>query len=259
MAPDRPVAIVTGGSSGIGLAIVERFVRDGFDVACVSNDSDALDRLSETPPSGTGSFNPHIADVALSADATRVVESVLESFGRIDVLVNNAGVYQEVPFVKLEEADWDRMLGINLKGPFNFARAVTPTFVEQRSGVIVNTASTNGFVAEPFVAHYNASKGGLIMFTQSLAIDLAPFGVRVNAIAPGTIRTPLIGDRPDEEFGAVPIGRLGRPEEIAGVVAFLASDDASYVTGATIVVDGGQTVINAPVPTLEAALGEPGG
>jgi 3-oxoacyl-[acyl-carrier protein] reductase len=252
--PGRRVAIVTGASSGIGLSIADRFARDNFVSVCVSNDTDGLAKLPDAL--GIAAIPTYEADVARSSDVNQVVNDVQMRFSHVDVLVNNAGVYREVPFLKLDEEEWDRVLNINLKGAFIFSKAVAPIFVEQGFGVIINIASTNGFVAEPFLAHYNASKAGLIMLTQSLAIDLAPFGVRVNAVAPGTIRTPLIANRRDDEFGAVPMGRLGRPEEVASAVAFLASDDASYITGATIVVDGGQTVINAPIPTREAALGE---
>jgi NAD(P)-dependent dehydrogenase (short-subunit alcohol dehydrogenase family) len=172
--------------------------------------------------------------------------------GGAHILLNNAGVWNERDFLEIEYENWQRLLNVNLTGPFLCSQAFAPQMIAHGGGAIVNTASTNGLVAEPRLAHYNTSKGGLVMLTRSMAIDLAPYGIRVNAVAPGVIYTPLIAHildaQPSDHFGSIPLGRVGQAEEIASCIVFLASGDASYVTGEIFVCDGGQLAINGTMP-----------
>lgn len=177
--------------------------------------------------------------------------------GGVNVVVANAGIWEEASVDEIDASRLERMLHTNVTGAYVTIRAFLP-FLEGADGAaVVATASTNGLVAEPRLAHYNASKGALVMLVRSLAIDLAPRRIRVNAVAPGVIRTPLIAHvldaQPEGHFGGIPWGRLGAPEEIASCIAFLASDDASYVTGSVLVCDGGQLACNGPPAETEAA------
>lgn len=241
-------AIVTGAARGIGKAIARRFVDDGATVvlADVRDDLLASTREDLEEVAGPDAVHSIVADVSDAAQVEDLVQASQQWMGGIDILVNNAGIAIFKDFLSFEEADWRRTLDVNLSGVFLCAQAVAKVMVEQRSGVIVNMASTNGFFGEALLASYNASKGGVVLLTKTMAIELAPFGIRVNCVCPGFIATdlPLEGGMDPnllEGVGAkVPMGRRGRPEEVAAAFAFLASDDASYVTGAALVVDGGQ-------------------
>ena len=166
--------------------------------------------------------------------------------GGIDVLVNNAGIYYEDHFEDITEERWDAIINVDLKGTFLMSQAVVPHFKEKRSGVIVNMASTNGLAGEIYYAHYNAAKGGVVLLTKTLALELGPFGIRVNCVCPGYIETESTQAMDSEEFVAnyirnkIPLRRVGRSEEVASVIAFLASEDASFVHGDAILIDGGQ-------------------
>ncbi len=241
--------VVTGGASGIGEATAARFLQEGASVLIMDSDERNIERaqlgLRAAASRGGGELFTSLADVTREADVDAMVAQSQTDLGGIDVLVSNAGIAYEEPFLDISTKHWSRTLDVNLTGMFLVCQRVARTMVEKRSGVILMTSSTNGLVGEDKYAHYNASKGGVTLLTKSLAIELGPYGIRVNAVCPGYIVTPLAESIDDPEFMAkyaemLPLRRLGRPEEVAGVFAFLASNDASFITGETIVIDGGQ-------------------
>ena len=238
--------LVSGGTSGIGLATARRFVEEGARIFVAGLDLDevaaALDALRSLGVAEGAAF-----DVAEEAEVDRVVEAASAALDGIDVLINNAGIAFMRPFLDLETERWDRMLDVNLRGQFLVAQRVARTMVERgRGGAIVNMASTNAIAGEAGYAHYDASKGGVAMLTRTMAVELASHGIRVNALCPGKITTPLQDGAEDPSYverflrERVPLGRSGTPEEVASAYAFLASDEASYITGALLLVDGGQ-------------------
>jgi NAD(P)-dependent dehydrogenase (short-subunit alcohol dehydrogenase family) len=244
-------AIVTGGTSGIGRATAELLAGAGANVAITGRDetrgAEVLDRVREL---GAGALFVR-ADVRSAADCERTVGDTLEAFGRVDVLVNNAGVYQGNTALGCSEEEWDRQLDTNLKGTFLMSRAVLPHMIERGSGSIVNNASDWGLVGGAEAVAYCASKGGVVLMTKAMAIDHGPQGIRINAVCPGDTDTPmetLDAEQhgiPWDEYVAVnsqrPLGRMGAPEEVARAIVFLASDDASFITGAALAIDGGAT------------------
>lgn len=242
--------VITGASSGIGKATAARCLDEGARIVAVSDRPGELEQTAaELAP--RGEIHPIFCDVSVP-DQVKALAIRVAELGGAHILMNNAGVWNERDFLEIEYENWQRILSVNLTGPFLCAQAFVPQMIAHGGGAIVNTASTNGLVAEPRLAHYNTSKGGLVMLTRSMAIDLAPYGIRVNAVAPGVIYTPLIAHILDAEpaghFGGIPLGRVGRAEEIASCIVFLASEDASYVTGEVFVCDGGQLAINGTMP-----------
>jgi 3-oxoacyl-[acyl-carrier protein] reductase len=237
---------ISGGSRGIGLAAAHRFLEEGSRVFVCGLDGIELDEALQElrtigPAEGTA------CDVSAEDDARGFVEEAEAFLGGIDVLVNNAGMAWRDPFLELSVESWDRMLHVNLRGQFLVAQLVGVRMVERgRGGSIVNMASTNALEGESGYAHYNASKGAIVMLTRTMAAELGPHGIRVNALCPGKIFTRLQREAEDAEYTArfvrdrVPLGRVGAPEEVAAAYAFLASDDASFITGELLVVDGGQ-------------------
>ncbi len=242
--------LVTGGGSGIGLATALAFAREGARVM-VGDISAERGRRAASQVRALGAEARFLrADVAKESDARRLVEGTVEAFGRLDVLFNNAGILIEAPVHEMSEKDWDRILGVNLKGAFLVAKHAVRAMLRQGGGAIVNTASVNALVGDPEEAAYCASKGGVAMLTKSMALAYAKDGIRVNAVCPGWVETRMFRQEAAirgaslEEYLARaaeehPIGRVGRPDEIANVVLYLASEDASFVTGALAVADGG--------------------
>lgn len=247
------VAIVTGGAMGIGEACVRRFVAEGARVIVADRDADAGGRLVAELGASVALV---VGDVAESGFAGKVVDAAVERFGRIDILLNNAGVTHAAAFLDLAEADFDRVLAVNLKSYFLFGQAAARRMVAQGAGgAMINMSSVNAILAIPDQVPYVVSKGGVNQLTRVMAISLAPYGIRVNAIGPGTIATELarkavLGS--DEArrrlLSRTPMKRLGEPDEVARVAVFLASDDASYMTGQTVYPDGGRLALNYTVP-----------
>ena len=261
---DDKVAIVTGGARGIGRAIAARFVAEGASV--VVADVDEATGKATAAELGEPRCRFVRADVGSADDARQVVEAACAAFGGdIDVLVNNAGIIHTADFLDVAEADFDRVLRVNLKGAFLVGQAAARRMVAQAKagkapGAIINMTSINAVVAIPNQVPYCVSKGGLAQLTKVMALSLAPYGIRVNAIGPGSIMTEILkGVATDKEakrrlLARTPLGRIGEPDEVAAIAAFLASKDAGYLTGETIYPDGGRLALNYLVPVKEEAL-----
>ncbi|WP_432867992.1 glucose 1-dehydrogenase [Microbispora rosea] len=242
-------AVVTGAARGIGAAIARRLAAEGAAVACVDLTADRCASIVDEITVTGGRAVAFGCDVSDSAQVEALVPGVMAEFGRIDVLVNNAGLTRDNLLFRMSEDDWDKVVDVNLKSVFLMSRAVQKHMVEQRSGAIVNLSSRSA-LGNRGQANYSAAKAGIQGLTATMAIELGPFGVRVNAVAPGYVATPMteatavrLGATPEEHQAAVaqgvPLRRVGQPTEVASVVAFFASDDASYVTGQTLYVNGG--------------------
>lgn len=250
--------IVTGGASGIGYAITERFVAEGARVMIADIDQARGDKAVEAlSPKGEVRFRR--TDVADRAAVEALVAAAIEAFGSIDVLINNAGIVHAADFLDLSEADFDRVLGVNLKGSFLAGQAVARHMVDRvkaggKPGSIVNMSSVNAVFAIANQVPYSVSKGGINQLTKVMALGLAPHGIRVNAIGPGSIMTDMLASvnadpaAKNRILSRTPLGRIGEPAEIAAIAAFLASDEASYITGQTIYADGGRLPLNYVVP-----------
>lgn len=240
------VAVVTGAGQGIGKAIAIALAREGARVAVTDISGKEVETAREVSEIGTEALALRL-DVTNYREAQNVARQVFERFGRIDILVNNAGVYPFKSFDDMDEGNWDRVISINLKGTFNCTKAVLPYMKAQFYGKIINISSIAGTVVGFMnLSHYCASKAGIVGFTKGLALEVARYGICVNAVAPGPIETPGVqsaGKEVQELLKrTMPIGRLGRPEEIASLVVFLASDESSLITGQVIVADGGYTL-----------------
>lgn len=249
------VAIVTGAAQGLGLACAERFLADGASVLLVDVQQEKVaaqaDRLGEKAASWAGDLADINADMA-----AQIVQAAVDAFGRVDIVVNNAGIIHQEDFLDFPEDTFDRVQRVNLKAPFLIGQAAARQMVRQKSGgAIINMSSINAELAIPNSVAYAVSKGGIKQLTAVMAVGLAPHGIRVNAIGPGTILTDLVKNSVmgnDEArrtiLSRTPIGRCGEPSEVASVASFLASDDASYIMGQTIYTDGGRMVLNYTVP-----------
>ncbi len=244
------VCIVTGGSQGIGEACARRFARENALVVI----ADVADGPGQALAAELGARYVH-CDVGDKAQVDALVAATLQAHGRIDVLVNNAGIFKAAEFLEVSEADFDAVLRVNLKGSFLVGQAVAREMARAGQGSIVNMSSVNAVLTIPTIASYNVSKGGINQLTRVMALALADKGIRVNAVAPGTIATELAAkavltseDAKARIMSRTPMKRLGQPSEVADAVAWLASDAASYVTGEIVVVDGGRMTLNYTVP-----------
>ena len=243
------VAIVTGGAQGIGKGIVERYVKENAKVAIFDIDKDMLEATEAEMKSMGGDVITFTVDVLSKEQIFNAVIAVADKWGHIDILVNDAGICPWADFLEIPEEDWDKVMGINLKGYFLMSQAVGRIMSKQKDGgSIIHMSSVNGLAAEAQIAHYNVSKGGINMLTMSMALELAKYNIRVNAICPGFIDTRLNrSDIENEEWlkeylKTIPMGRVGKPSDIASAAFFLASDDSAYITGHLLVVDGGQII-----------------
>lgn len=233
--------VITGGASGIGAASVERFLDEGSRVFVIDNDPGGCEALGEILPGLSGYALADVSAPEQVADAFEEVDAVLRG---VDVLVNNAGISIRHSFLEITSEEWRRVQSVNLNGVFYVAQQAARRMIDQGGGGILNMGSTNGLVGNPYYADYNASKAGVIELTRTMALELAPT-VRVNAVCPGYILTPMQETEYTPEMiqqvnGKIPLARHGKPQEVAALFAFLASDDAAYITGQIIVVDGGE-------------------
>jgi len=240
------VALVTGAGRGIGQATALKFADEGASVAVCDVNMDAVTETVGLVKAAGGQAIGFLVDVTNKASIQAMVDGVKEKFGRIDVLVNNAGIVMDAQLRKMSEEQFDKVIDINLKGTYNCTKAVVETMVEQNSGVILNASSIVGLHGNFGQTNYAASKFGVIGMVKTWARELGRKGIRANAICPGFVSTSILSSIPDKVIKAledkVPMGRLGRPEDIANAYAFLASDEASYINGAVIEVSGGLTI-----------------
>ena len=234
--------LITGGASGIGAATAARFLEEGSRVVVLDRDPKAEERIARELPKLSGVVE---ADVSILQQVRTAFEKAIGAMGGVDVLINNAGISIRHNFLEITPEEWDKVLAVNLTGVFYVAQTAARHMAERGDGVILQTASTNGIMGYPFYADYNATKAGVIELTKSMALELAP-KVRVNAVAPGYVLTPMqraeyTDAMLDEVNRKIPMRRHAKPEEIAGFFAYLASDDAAYITGHVYVIDGAET------------------
>lgn len=242
------VAIITGARRGMGKTHALKLAKAGAKVVVSDISEEDCQVVVEEIKKEGGEAIAVKCDVAKKEEVDRMVQKTVEKWGKVDVLVNNAGICQFIPFLEMTEEDWNRTLDINLKGYFLCAQAAAKEMVKQKSGVIVNISSVamgQQGIGFPNIVHYCASKGGIVGMTEALAVELAPHNIRVNTISPGMIETPMINSVKQDPkmmeaiLARIPMHRAGKPEEVSDLVLFLASDNSSYMTGATVVIDGG--------------------
>jgi len=241
--------LISGGSRGIGKATAQRFLEEGSNIFfCGHDPGDVSTTILEL--SSLGDINGMTCDVSLEDEVNRLVEAAEAFLGGLDVLINNAGIAWQENFLEITLAHWDRMMAVNLRGQFLVAQAVARRMVAVgNGGVIINMSSTNGLVGEEQYAHYNSSKGGVLLLTKTMALELGKLGIRVNALCPGYILTPLNREiYPPQAVEAyidekIPLNKAGQPEDVAAAYAFLASDDAAFIHGTGLVIDGGQIAL----------------
>ena len=243
---ENKVAVVTGAARGIGREIALCFAREGADVVLCDLDGEELHKVrGEVKALGRKSLAFDV-DVRKSEEVKESVNKIIDSLGRIDILVNNAGITKDGFLIRMSEEDWDIVIDVNLKGTFNFTKAVIKPMIKKRAGRIINVSSVVGLHGNAGQTNYAASKAGIVGFTKSVAKELAPRGIKVNAIAPGMIKTRMTDMLSEEArqkwLDSIPLGYLGAPSDIAKVALFLASDLATYITGQVIAVDGGMTM-----------------
>ena len=233
--------LITGGARGIGAATATRFLEEGARVAVLDSDEDSLHSVMSQMPSLSGTIHADVSDAQAVAEAFEKLDGLFQG---LDVLINNAGISQRKSFLDITPEDWNKVLDVNLNGVFFVAQQAAQRMLEEGSGVILNMGSTNAIMGYPLYASYNASKAAVVELTRSMALEFAP-EIRVNAICPGYILTPMQKTEYTPKMikafeNKVPLLRLGKPKEVAALFAFLASDDAEYITGQSFVIDGGE-------------------
>jgi len=237
------VALVTGGSRGIGLAIAKRLMADGATVAVVSTTQDGAERAATELRAAGGESRGWACDVSENASVNTLIQEVLNAYGRLDILVNCAGITRDNLLVRMAEEDWDRVMAVNLKSAYNTVKAALRPMMKARYGRIVNVSSVVALAGNAGQANYAATKAGLIGFSKSIAREVGSRGITVNVVAPGYIETDMTAVLPqqakDAFLNAVPLARAGQPEDVAAAVAFLAGPDSAYITGQVLCVDGG--------------------
>ena len=248
MSLEGQVAIVTGGRRGIGRAVVEQLASQGASIVLGDRDGEEAVEAAEQIEAATGSHvQACLVDVSDFESVQSMVKCALEDLGRVDILVNNAGITRDTLILRMSEADWDAVLDTNLKGAWNCSKAVVRPMMKQRRGRIINISSVSGLAGQAGQTNYSASKAGLIGLTKSLAREVASRGITVNAVAPGFVPTALTNDLPqelkDSMMTLIPLGRWGTPAEVAHAVAFFASEEAAYITGQVLSVDGGMMMM----------------
>jgi glucose 1-dehydrogenase len=251
---DGKVAVVTGGNTGIGRGICERFAAEGAKVVVdyVGRPDDAQSLVQEITGEGRAAIAIE-ADIATPDGVNKLIGGAIAQFGRVDVMVNNAGIEKHAPFLEVAIEDFDRVIAVNLRGAFLCAQAAARDMVKRKSGRIINISSIHEDLAFPEYSPYACSKGGIRMMMRTLCVELAPYGITVNNVAPGAIVTPINKEALSDPAkvatldAIIPLGHLGDPSDVAAVAAFLASDDAAYVTGSTYFVDGGMIRMARPL------------
>jgi len=261
------IALITGGGSGIGTAIAERFVADGAKICITGRRREALEKVAESLKSGSVMICQ--GDVSREEDVKRMVETTMKFGGKVDVLVNNAGINRPTPIVELDPKVWQEVMAINLTGPYLFMKAVIPHMLKEGRGSIINIASLGGLRCLPGMPAYCSSKAGLIMLTQQAALDYACHNIRCNAVCPGGVKTEMtrknfgqfgemLGIDPDTFINQIaleiPMHRFAASSEIGGLCSYLASDDSSFMTGAVITLDGGTAVVDVVGAAITASL-----
>ncbi|HYU78063.1 MAG TPA: glucose 1-dehydrogenase [Vicinamibacterales bacterium] len=245
------IAIVTGGAAGIGQATARLFANEGAHVVVLDKDGAGAESVAAEITERGGTAAARTTDVSRADEAEAAVAFAVERFGTVDVLVNNAGIELKRPVEETTEEEWDRVLAVNLKSVFLMSKNVIGIMKAKRRGAIVNNSSVGYFIAAPNSAAYGASKAGMMALTRGMALELAPFNIRVNAVCPGVIDTPMNernlmrADDPDAMrrswFEVTPLNRLGRPEDVANAMLFLACDESDFITGTPLIIDGGRT------------------
>ena len=240
------VAVITGASRGIGKSIAEFYAKAGAHVTCVSRNKDTLNDVVQSIISNGGSASTNAFDVSNYIEFQNNINEIVKEYGTIDILVNNAGITIDKLIMRMNEDDWNKVLDVNLKGAFNGINAVTRIMMKARSGRIINISSVVGLTGNSGQANYAASKAGLIGLSKASAKELSSRGITVNCIAPGYINTDMTANITDENkenlYSQIPLGRIGNPNDIATAALFLASDEAGYITGQTLTVDGGMVM-----------------
>lgn len=240
---ESKTVLITGAARGIGRAIAEKFAAAGANLALCDLKAEWLKETAEAAAGMGSTVRCYSVDVSNGGQVQETVSAVLKDFGKIDVLVNNAGITKDGFLVRMSEEDWDAVMSVNLKGTFLFSKAIAKPMMKQKSGCMVNIASIIGLIGNAGQCNYGASKAGVIALTKSSAKELASRGIRVNAVAPGFIKTQMTDALPDDiqqkMLAAIPMGRFGLPEDVANVVLFLASDASAYMTGQVLTISGG--------------------
>ena len=239
------VAIITGASRGIGKSIAQEISNSGAHVVCVSRSEDDLLKISSKLNDEGFSSSFFVCDVSDFSDFKKLIDDTVSKFNRVDILVNNAGITKDNLIMRMPESDWDKVIDVNLKGVFNGIKAVSRQMMKQKHGRIINISSIVGLIGNPGQANYAASKAGVIGLGKAVSKELASRNITVNTIAPGYIETDMVEDIQEtvkeDLFKQIPLGRIGKPSDIATAVLYLASDEAGYITGQTLTIDGGMT------------------